>query len=245
MHDMRICRAWLSAALLTGFAGGPLLLAQTPQPADAMAEVRQTLDAARKEMAAYKTAGGAPGAVDHPAIKWDAALWAYRDRYPRSEAAALASTESVRLLVGAELWDRARGRVESIDADDLAWERLPAVIYSEGIARKDLPSAIERISKAAAATTNPRIKASALLVLGRAYRRQGDNAAALQSLEAAKAAAPGTQFATDADGLIYEVKHLSPGLPAPPISATSRSGSAVTLSDFRGKPVVLVFWGTT
>jgi tetratricopeptide (TPR) repeat protein len=245
MHDMRISRALLCAVLLTGFAGASTLLGQDTQPADAISEVRQTLDAARKEMAAYKTAGGEPGAADHPAIKWDAALWAYRQRYPRSEAAAIASTEAVRFLVRAELWDRAHARVDSVDANDPAWERLPAVIYEEGIARKDLPYSIEKISKAAAATTNPRIKASALLVLGRAYRRQGDNDAALRSLEASKTAAPGTPFAADAEGVIYEIKHLSVGLPAPAISAKSRSGRPVTLADFRGKPVVLVFWGTT
>ena len=241
----RIAAALVCAVVLGGFAGGSTLFGQSSQPTDAIAEVRQSLAAARKEIDAYRAAGGAPGAADHPAIKWDAALWAYRERYPRSEAAAIASTEAVRFLVRAELWDRAHARVDSIDANDSAWERLPAVIYEEGIARKNLQYSIEKIAKAAAGTANPRIKASALIVLGRAYRRQGDNGAAVRSLEAAKAAAPGTPFATDADGLIYEITHLSVGLPAPAISATARSGRAVSLSGFRGKLVVLVFWGTT
>ena len=230
------------AILATPGAG---VCAQTAQAGDAVAEVRQTLSAARAEIAEYTKAGGALSVADHPAVKWDAALWAYRDRYPRSEAAALASAEAVRLLVRAQLWDRADARVASLDVDDAAWERLPAVVYEAAIARKDVPSSIERLSKIAGATTNPRTKASALLVLGRAYRRQADIDAASRSLEAAKAAAPGSPFAEEADGILYEIRHLSPGLPAPKISAKARSGRTITLDSFRGKVVVLVFWGTT
>jgi hypothetical protein len=217
--------------------------AQSGQP-EAVAEVRKTLDAARKEIERYKTAGKA-GATDHPAPKWEAALWAYRARYPRSEAAALASAEAVRLLVRAELWDRAHARIASLDFDDPAWERLATPIYEEGIARQDLPYTIDTLSRAAAATTNPASRSSILVVLGRAYRRFGDNAAATRSLEAAKSAAPGTQYAEDADGLLYEIKYLSVGIPAPPVSGEARNGRAIDLAALRGRPVVLVFWSTT
>ena len=233
------------AVVLVVLGWGSTPLTQTPPTSDAVTEVRRTLDAARKEIAAYTTAGGAPATADHPAIKWDAALWAYRERYPRTEAATIAATEAVRLLVRAELWDRAHARVDSIGTDDPAWERLPSVVYEAGIARKDLPSAIDRLSRIIHATTTPRIKSSALIVQGRAYRRQGNRDAALRSFEAAKAAAPGTPYAEEADGLLYEVKYLSPGLPAPQLSGTSRAGHAVTLESFRGKAIVLVFWGTT
>jgi hypothetical protein len=122
---------------------------------------------------------------------------------------------------------------------------LPAVIYEAGIARKELPATIDRLTRAVAATSNPRIKSSALIVIGRAHRRQGNAEAAAQSFEAAKQAAPGTPFAEDAAGLLYEVRYLSVGLPAPRITGKARSGEAVTLEGFRGKAVVLVFWGTT
>ena len=35
------------------------------------------------------------------------------------------------------------------------------------------------------------------------------------------------------------------GLPAPPISAKARNGRTISLAALRGKPVVLVFWGTS
>jgi hypothetical protein len=247
MSDTKISRVWSSllfAAIVAGLGSGAAL-AQTAPATDAVAEVRKTLDAARKELATYKSAGGAAGVPDHPAVKWDAALWTYRERYPRSEAATIASTEAVRLLIRAELWDRAQARIDSLEPDDPAWERVPTAIYELGIARKDLPYSIDRLSRVVAATTNSRIKSAALLVLGRAYRRHGDNDAASRSLEAAKAASPGTSYAKDADGLLYEIKYLSVGLRAPAISAEARHGGAVNLASFRGKAVVLVFWGTT
>jgi tetratricopeptide (TPR) repeat protein len=226
---------------LAGWLGFGII--QSAQPDAAVADVRQTVAAARKDVDTYKAGGTAP--ADHPAVKWDAVLWAYRDKYPRTDASAIATAEAVRLLGYAELWDRAHARLESVGFDDPAWRRLPAVIYEAGIARKDLPSAMDTLARAARTTTVATNKASALVTLGRAYRRQGDRDAATRSLESAKAAAPDTPLAEEADGLIYEIKFLSVGLPAPVFTAKDRDGGTVELAAFRGKPVVLVFWGTT
>src|SRR6188768_3304238 len=76
-----------------------------------VADVRQMATDARKEIETYKAAGSAGG---HPAIKWNAALWQVHERSPRSEAGARAAVEAIRLLVGAELWDSAHERVESL-----------------------------------------------------------------------------------------------------------------------------------
>jgi hypothetical protein len=69
--------------------------------------------------------------------------------------------------------------------------------------------------------------------------------AAKASLEVSRSAAPGSASATEADRILYEVVHLSPGLPAPTFSAKGRDGKTVELASFRGRPVVLVFWSTT
>jgi hypothetical protein len=235
----------LFAALMAAAASsGRAVFAQAVVDAN-VAEVRQTLDAARKAVDAYTKAGGRAGTAEHPAIKWDSALWAYRDRYPGTDAAAIGSAGAVRLLVRAELWERAHARIDSLAADDLAWPRVAPVVYQEGIARKDLPYVIERLSGVAASTSNASIKAPVLVVVARAYRRQGDKDAATRALEAARVAAPGTPVAEEADGLLYEIAHLSVGVPAPSISGTARNGRAISLAALRGKPVVLVFWGTT
>ena len=241
---MRMRLLFFAALVSVAASAGRMVHAQAAADA-AVAEVRQTRDSARKDVDAYTAAGGRAGTTEHPAIKWDAALWAYRDRYPGTDAAAIGSAEAVRLLVRAELWDRAHARIDSLAVDDPAWPRVAPVVYSEGIAHKDLPYAIEKLSRVAASTPHPSIKAPVLVVVGRVYRRQGDKDAATRALEAAKAAAPGTPVAEEADGLLYEITHLSIGLPAPPISGRARNGRAISLAALRGKPVVLVFWGTT
>jgi hypothetical protein len=223
---------------------GAVVRAQSP-PSPTVAEVRTIVDAARKAVDAYAAAGGVPGGAQHPAIEWEARLWALRERDPRSDAASLAASEAVWMLVRAELWDRVHARIASIGYDDPAWSRLAGAIYSEGIARKDPAYAIASLSRAAASTTTPSIKAAVLVTLGRAHKRAGDLVSATAALEAAKAAAPGSPQAEDADGLIYEIKYLSPGLPAPPVAGRSRNRGPIDLAALRGKAVVLVFWGST
>lgn len=238
----------LTVIMAALFSHGPAVIAQVAQPAPgpAVADVRQMVIDARKEIDAYKTAGGAAGAADHPGIKWSEAVWRVHGRSPNSEVGSLAAVEAIRLLGRAELWDRAHGLVEALDADDRAWERVPSAIYEEGIARKSFDYTLSTLSRTAAATKTPSIKSAALIVIGRVHRRQGDLAAATRSLEEARAAAPRTPQAEEADGLIYEIKYLSAGLPAPAISGKPRNARRpISLESFRGKPLILVFWAST
>lgn len=216
--------------------------AQTAQ--DPLATVRQMVADAREEIETFGKSHPAPGS-EHPAVKWDAALWAIHEREPRTDAGARAAVEAVRLLTQEELWSRADARVKSLALDDPAWEGLPWVLYEAGIKRKDLPSVIATLSRVAESAPKAATKAAALMIVGRAYRRQGDLAAATRALEASRAAAPDSTYAEESKGLIYEIEYLSPGKPAPPISATARRGRPINMASLRGKPVVLVFWGTT
>lgn len=237
-----------AAGTAVGLPGGAHpARAQTAQPAaNPAAEVREMIERARKDIDSYKNGGGAAGTPDHPAVKWDAELWNYRDRAPNAEARTMATVEAIRFLLRAELWDRAHMRVESLDASDPAWERVPSVLYyDDGSARKDYSYTIEKLSEIASKTKSASIKSSSMLALGRVHRRQGDKEMALRSLEMARDTAPGTPPATEAAGLIYEIKYLSIGLPAPAISAKARNGGVVDLAELRGKPVVLLFWGST
>jgi hypothetical protein len=239
--------AFLFAAVVApGLGGAAAAHGAQPAAAASAADVRQMVADARKDIQSYTTGGGAAGAADHPAIKWSAALWQLRDRSPQSEAGAIAAVEAIRLLIRAELWDRAHARVESLGVDDPAWERVPTALYEEGIARKSFENTVAILSRTAASTKTPSIRSAALLVIGRVHRRQGDLPAATRSLEEARAAAPGTALAAEADGLIYEIEHLSIGLPAPAIAGKPRNARrSITLESFRGKPVVLVFWAST
>ncbi len=208
-----------------------------------VADVRQMVTDARKEIETYKTAGGAG---EHPAIKWNATLWQVHERAPQSEAGVRAAVEAIWLLVRSEMWDGAHARVESLDADNPAWERVASAVYEEGIARKSFEYTIATLSRTATATKTPSIKAAALLIIGRVHRRQGDLPTATRTLEEARAAAPGTPQAEEAEGLIYEIKYLSVGLPAPAIAGKPRNARrAISLDALRGKPLILVFWAST
>lgn len=223
--------------------------AQTPPDAAAaaaaVAEIRQTIDAAWKELQAYRTGGGKPATPEHPALKWHATLWTYREQHPGTEAATRATADAIRLLVRGEFWEQAHARTDLVGVDDLSWERLSAALYEEGATRKDFTYTIDKLSKVAAATASPTIKSAVLLDIGRAQRRQGDVAAATKTFEASRAAAPGSASSEEAGGLIYEITHLSVGLPAPTFSARARNGKTVELAALHGRAVVLVFWATT
>lgn len=163
----------------------------------------------------------------------------------QAQSASKDVVDSARALLQAKQWEELDKRVASIAADDPAWERLPSIVYSAGIARNDLPAVITRLQQVVETTTRPSNKAAALIVIGRVHRRQGDGTAAVRVLEQAKSAAPDSPYVEEATGLIYEIEHLSPGLPAPDINAKSRAGQPINLAALRGKAVVLVFWGST
>lgn len=242
----------LVACLITAGAaailppGGAAFAQAPPAPAATVADVRQMVADARKAIDTYAISPGAATGAEHPAITWYTAISQVHDRAPQTEAGALAAAEAIRLLVRAQLWDRAHEAVAKLDLNDPAWQRVPAVIYDEGIARKNFDYAMATLSRTAASTTTPSVKAAALVIVGRINRRQGDLPAATRALAEARAAAPGTPQADEADDLIYEIEHLTLGLPAPPLSGTPRNGRRpISLESFRGKPIVLVFWAST
>jgi tetratricopeptide (TPR) repeat protein len=238
----------LSSVLVLALLGAiPVASGQGVQPTinPAVVEVRQTLDAARKEIDAYRAGGGQAGAPDHPAVKWQATLWEYRQRDPGSEAAARATAEAIQFLVRAELWEQAHARIDSLPSEDLAWERLAAYLYVEGSLRKDFGYAVAKLSEVAAGSPHASIKSAALLALGRAQRRQGDLAAAVRTLESARDTAAESAWAQEAAGILYEIANLSVGLVAPSFSGKSRAGRAIDLTALRGSAVVMVFWAST
>jgi len=216
-----------------------------PAAGSTVADVRSTLATARAEIDAFLAAGGKNGAGDHPAVKWQSILWAYRERNPGTEAAVLATAGAIQLLLRGDLREQAHAKVDSLAADDLAWVRISAYLYYDASWRKDYSYLVRRLSDVSARTSDATVKSSALLALGRAYRRQSDVALAVKTLESARAAAPGSAAANEADGLLYDIAHLSLGMQAPAFSGTTPDGHSVTLDSFRGKAVALVFWGST
>jgi hypothetical protein len=235
----------LLISVLLAIPAGSARAQPTPTAGSTVADVRSTLTTARAAIDAFLAAGGKNGANDHPALKWHSTLWAYRERHPGTEAAAVATAEAIQLLLRAELSDQAHTKADSLGADDLAWVRLSGYLYYEASWRKDYSYLVNRLSDVSARTNDATVKSAALVALGRAYRRQGDVTLAVQTFESARAAAPESATANEANALLYDIAHLSLGLQAPAFSGTTPDGRTVTLDSLRGKAVAIVFWGST
>jgi hypothetical protein len=72
---------------------------------------------------------------------------------------------------------------------------------------------------------------------------RADTAPARVLLESLQRDFAGSEEARRAAGLLFELDHLQVGMVAPDIEAVDQDGVAFKLSDYRGKVVLLVFWG--
>lgn len=101
---------------------------------------------------------------------------------------------------------------------------------------------LDRIDKA---TTNVDNKAAVLYVRAKliADEGKGDVKAASSLLDQLIAKYPKSKQAASAKADMSELQNLSVGCMAPDIEATDENGVSFKLSDYRGKVVVLDFWG--
>ncbi len=218
---------------------------ERPATEPATAEVRKTLEQAQGEIAAFRNAGGKAGADDHPARKWSAALWDYRQRNPGTDAAGLAAAEAIHLLVHAERFAEVESLAESLEASDPGWERLPNFLLEAANLRKDYGYLLRKLDWLAQNSMSPKAQAAALFARGRALRQQGDAAGAAAAFEKLRRDYPAAPQAQEAANLLYEMSNLGLGKAAPEVAARTRAGKAVTLAGFRGQAVALIFWSST
>lgn len=229
---------WMAAGLYGQQRGGE----RPPDPA--VQEVRKSIEAAQKEISQFRDGGGKNDDPNHPAVKWLGTLWQYRQTYPGSEAAGLASAEALHLLFHADRVDEVLTRMDALDVNDTAWERLPSVLNEIATARKDPSVLTKRLERVASESTSAKIRASAFAAWGRAYR-ESDPARARTLLERAASEAPGSPAAREADNLLYELASLSVGKPAPAFAAKAWKGKAISLEGYKNQALVLVFWSST
>lgn len=89
-------------------------------------------------------------------------------------------------------------------------------------------------------------KLQASLVLGIVQMRSAaekDRAEGRELLAEVERTAAGTPIAASAAGFLFELDHLQVGMKAPEVEGTDQAGEAFRLSAYRGKVVVLDFWG--
>lgn len=106
----------------------------------------------------------------------------------------------------------------------------------------------EAIAEVLANNDHAKVKGAALFVRAQ-IALQGEKAggeareAALGNLRQALELAPAASFAPRAEGQIFEQEHLQVGKQAPDIEGTDLDGVEFKLSDYKGKVVLLDFWG--
>jgi len=107
---------------------------------------------------------------------------------------------------------------------------------------------INMATRIADGTPHATVKSAMLYLRGSVIQRRGPETAeeadaAIADLRAAAAAAPESRYSKLANGSIFELENLQVGMPAPEIEGNDLDGVAFKLSDYRGKVVVLDFWG--
>ncbi len=225
------------ATVARAFAQAP------PQPATSA--VDKTLRQAREEIRSFETAGGKKGDPNHPVGKWVQALWAFREKSPRSPEAAKATSEAVHLLIHADRFQDAEARADQLASDEAAWEGLSQVLFEAASLQKNFAYFFKKLRSVLPNAPDPKVRAAIQLSLGRGWRAQTEDDKAKDAFQAAIELARDSPSGRQAETELYELLHLGSGQPAPEFSTLAINGSHISLADYRGKPLVLVFWSTS
>jgi tetratricopeptide (TPR) repeat protein len=222
-------------------ASGAILSAQ---PAPVAGGVDEMLRQARQEIASFEKAGGRKDDPGHPAVKWTRELWKWRDMSPGSPDASKATSEAVRLLVLADRFPEVQARADLVPADDPAWQGLAPLLFISASRQKNFTYLFARLQSVFDEAQDPKTRAALQFNLGRAWRARNDEEKAKMAFRSAIELAGDSQAGKQAEAALYELLHLGVGQPAPSFSAAALGGSRLSLADYRGKPLVLVFWST-
>ena len=227
----------LIAIMAPGFA------AQSPNAASI--DVETNLRQAREEIQNFESSGGKKDDPNHPVEKWVQALWAFHDRSPRSPETAKATSEAVHLLIHADRFQEAYTRTDQLAPDDPAWEGLARVLFEAASLQKNFTYFFRKLPAVLVGTPGPKVQAAIQLSLGRGWRVQKDDEKAKAAFQSAIESARDSEAGRQAETELYELLNLGPGQPAPQFSATALDGKRISPADYRGKPVLIVFWSTS
>jgi hypothetical protein len=87
------------------------------------------------------------------------------------------------------------------------------------------------------------VRANALFSLASMLYDDGSNDEALATFRRLQKDFGGTSAAARAANYLFEIEHLQIGMTAPDFEAVDEKGASYKLSDYRGKVVVIDFWG--
>jgi outer membrane protein assembly factor BamD (BamD/ComL family) len=93
-------------------------------------------------------------------------------------------------------------------------------------------------------STDKEVKVRAQFDLAQAYWKREEADRAKAAFQRVIAEYPDTPYAKDAEGNIHELEFLNIGQPVPLFARRSSTGEPISLSDFKGKVVLLYFWAS-
>jgi len=215
-----------------------------PAPDKETDRVQAMISQAKKDADQFLKSGGKPGDANNPNVKWAAKLWQYREKHPGTPATVIATAEALRLLNRADRLSELQAKADTLKPDEAAWQQVFYVLMSAASKRKDYSYLISKAEALAQSAPDRDTKAQARFNIGDAYWRSKDIDRARKAFQAVVAEYPGTTYAEEADGNLREIEFLNLGQPAPEFARTTIGGDPISLAGFKGKVVVLKFWGT-
>jgi len=216
----------------------------TPTSDKEMDRVQAMIGQAKKDAEEFSKSGGKPSDASNPNLKWSAALWQYREKHPGTPATVIATIEALRLLNRADRLSELQAKADTLKPDDAAWKQVLYVLMSAASKSKDYSYLISKAEALAQSAVDPEVKAQARFNIGDAYWKTKDTDRARKAFQAVVAEYPQTRYAEEAKGNLWEIEFLNPGQPAPAFERTTLTGVRISLAGFKGKVVVLKFWGT-
>ena len=208
-------------------------------------DVDAILTKAWAEMRDFEKAGGKRADSNHPVEKWVQTLWAVYQDSPGTPEGGKAAAQAVHLLIHADRFQEAYDRADRVPVDDPAWEQIPEILVEAGSLQNDFTYFFRKLPTILSISASSVVRASIEWNLGRVWQGQKQEEKAKAAYQAAVELAPDSAPGKQAERQLYELLHLGPGQKAPAFSATALGGSRISLADYRGKPVVVVFWSST
>lgn len=209
-----------------------------------MDRVQALITQAKKEAEEFSKSGGKTDDLKHPNLKWAATFWRYRLKHPGTPATLAATTQVFTLLNRSNRISEMQAKADTLKLNDPAWEQVINTFLFASIKTKDYSYLITKADALIQSAVDPNIKARARFNIGEAYWKRGDTEQARINFQTVVDQYPKTTYAEEAEGNVREIELLNVGQPAPQFDHTTINGDPLSLAGFKGKIVVLKFWGT-
>jgi len=180
----------------------------------------------------------------HPDLQFAPRFAAFAEEHSGTEGALMALAALLRARTPNTNYGE--WALKTILKDHIESESLVNIMFHIRSVRG--PEGIAAYRVIATKSPHPRVRGMALLQVGQLKKNEAPDEAkaALREVVAKYADEEyyrGHKLGPAAEGVIFEIEHLAVGMTAPEIVGEDIDGVPMKLSDFRGKVVLLDFWG--